>query len=90
MSIEAGRHQRYSALLFFCLIVEDFPQAKTAYESVGVHEAAAGAVVGSGTRRWDFCFRRGGRGREEPCQIGQGVEDLHGVTFLSFRFFTGK
>ena len=48
------------------------------------------SLVGTGVRRGGFCFRRGRRGREEPCQIGQGVEDLHWGTFLSFRFFTGK
>ena len=50
MAIEAGGEQRFSALFFISLAVEDFPQTKTAYESVGVNEAAASTVVGARVR----------------------------------------
>ena len=50
-----------------------------------IGKAAAGAVVGARPRYWGFCFRRRGRGRDEPCQIGQGVVGLHGrIPFVRF------
>jgi len=75
MAVEAGGDQRCDLGAPPRALVEDFPDADIADQSVRVDVAAAGAVVDSGVRRGGFRFRRGGRGRDEP---GRGNVRFHG------------